>query len=38
MLGRFNATFGEERGGYLSDAKKQQVLEAGLVPAFPEPH
>jgi hypothetical protein len=38
MLGRINATFGEERGGYLSDAKKQRVLEAGLVPAFPEPH
>jgi hypothetical protein len=36
MLGRFNATLGEERDGYLSDAKKQQVLDAGLVPAFPE--
>jgi hypothetical protein len=36
MLGRFNATLGEERNAYLSDAKKQQVLEAGLVPAFPE--
>jgi hypothetical protein len=38
MLGRFNATLGEERNAYLSDAKKQQVLDAGLVPAFPEPH
>jgi hypothetical protein len=38
MLGHFNSTFGEERGSYLSDAEKQQLLDAGLVPAFPEPH
>jgi hypothetical protein len=37
-LGRFNATVGEERGSYLSDAKKQQLLNTGPVPAFPEPH
>ncbi|HKH38201.1 MAG TPA: hypothetical protein VKA82_13655 [Rubrobacter sp.] len=38
MFDHFNATFGQVCGSYLSDAKKQQVLDAGLVPAFPEPH
>jgi hypothetical protein len=28
----------KEWGSNLSNAKKQQVLDAGLVPAFPEPH
>jgi hypothetical protein len=36
-LGRFNATFGEERSSYHSDAKKQQFSNTGPVPAFPEP-
>jgi hypothetical protein len=37
-LGHFNATFGEERGSYLANAKKQHVLDARRSPAFPEPH
>jgi len=38
MFGHSNATFSEEWGSYLSDPKKQQVLDAGTSPAFQEPH
>jgi hypothetical protein len=37
-LGAFNLTLGEERGRYLSDAEKQQVVSAKGIPAFPEPY
>jgi nitrous oxidase accessory protein NosD len=37
-LSSFNATPGEERGRYLSDAQKEQLVAYKGIPASPEPH